>query len=182
MAPSGHRPPAKPFPIPFTQDFDQENVSAPPAYWYDQMGAWEVQNDPSKPGNRLMRQVSPVWPACWGYSCTGPMTYFGPKAFNASGSNGFTISLDVKVRRCHLSLASLRQKPLIDPAVSPCPQLEKDAVFGIGGSTGGKGFAGVLLDSKNSTFTMGGQSGSATFATGKFHKVRLASGLRLRPR
>ena len=35
------------------------------------MGAWEVQADPSKPGNRLMRQVSPVWPACWGYSCTG---------------------------------------------------------------------------------------------------------------
>ena len=63
-----------------------------------------------------------------------------------------------------------------------CSQLEKDAVFGIGGSTGGKGFAGVLLDSKNGTFTMGGQSGSATFATGKFHKVRLASDLRLRLR
>ena len=52
----------------------------------------------------------------------------------------------------------------------------------IGGSTGGKGFAGVLLDSKNGTFTMGGQSGAATFATGKFHKVRLASDLRLRLR
>lgn len=52
---------------------------------------------------------------------TGPMTYFGPKAFNASGAKGFTISLDVK--------------------------LEKDAVFGIGGSTG-KSFMGVLLDSK----------------------------------
>ena len=55
-------PPSTPFPVPFTQDFNQENVSAPPAYWYDQMGAWEVQADPTKPGNKLMRQVSPVWP------------------------------------------------------------------------------------------------------------------------
>ena len=27
-------PPAAPFPLPFTQNFDQENISAPPAYWY----------------------------------------------------------------------------------------------------------------------------------------------------
>ena len=108
------------------------------------MGAWEVQADPSKPGNRLMRQVSPVWPACWGYSCTGaarqtddlllfvfrtfslcilfpsrnvslfclsagPMTYFGPKHFNASGPTGFKISLDV--RACQLPLPS----PLFPP-------------------------------------------------------------------
>jgi len=81
--------------------------------------------------DRLMRQVSPVWPACWGYSCSGPVTYFGPKHFNASGAAGFTISLDVK--------------------------LEKDAIFGIGGSKGGgKGagaLAGVTLDSKNGTCT-----------------------------
>eukprot|EP01047_Picozoa_sp_COSAG01_P066182 COSAG01_NODE_9087_length_2561_cov_3.257920_4_plen_75_part_00 len=70
------------------------------------MGAWEVQADPAKPGNKLMRQVSPVWPACWGYSCTGPTTYFGPKHFNSSGSAGFTIDIDVK--------------------------LEKEATFGIG--------------------------------------------------
>ena len=100
------------------------------------MGAWEVQADPSKPDNHIMRQVSPVWPACWGYSCTGPMTYFGPKAFNASGPKGFTISLDVK--------------------------LEKDAVFGIGGSTGGKGgFVGLRLDSTK----------QAGFTVGQFHKV-----------
>lgn len=72
------------FPLPFTQDFDKETVSSPPAMWYDQMGAWEVQEDASKQGNRLMRQVSPVWPACWGYSCTGPTTYFGPSEFNHS--------------------------------------------------------------------------------------------------
>jgi hypothetical protein len=28
------KPPAAPFPLPFTQNFDQENISAPPAYWY----------------------------------------------------------------------------------------------------------------------------------------------------
>jgi hypothetical protein len=67
-------PPSSPFPLPFRQDFDHENISAPPAYWcelqhltmdplsslpvvlcgrrYDQMGAWEVQADPTKPGAR----------------------------------------------------------------------------------------------------------------------------------
>jgi len=32
--------PKAPFPLPFTQDFDGEVVSSPPALWYDQMGAW----------------------------------------------------------------------------------------------------------------------------------------------
>jgi len=52
-------PPSKPFPVPFTQDFDTESVSAPPAYWYDQMGAWEVQAAPTaaNAANKLMRQV-----------------------------------------------------------------------------------------------------------------------------
>jgi len=86
--------PNTPFPIPFTQDFDLENVSAPPALWYDQMGAWEVQVDPGKTGN-LMRQVSPVWPACWGYSCSGPLTYFGPASFNQS--DGMVVEIDVKL-------------------------------------------------------------------------------------
>jgi len=95
-----------------------------------------------------MRQVSPVWPACWGYSCTGPMTYFGPKKFNASGAQGFKIALDVK--------------------------LEQDAIFGIGGSTGGKNFAGLLLDSKNGTYTIGEETGSAaSFKSGSFHQVEV---------
>ena len=39
--------------------------------------------------------MSPVWPACWGYSCTGPLTYFGPKSFNYSA--GLTASIDIKL-------------------------------------------------------------------------------------
>lgn len=84
-------PPATPFPVPFHQSFDNETVSVAPAYWYDQMGAWEVQESSKGglkcnpkaqppescpggalcpdtgicPGGRLMRQVSAVWPACW---------------------------------------------------------------------------------------------------------------------
>ena len=72
----------------------------------------------------------------------------GPKQFNASGAQGFKIALDVK--------------------------LEGDAVFGIGGSNGGKAFAGVLLDSKNGTFTIGEESGSVTsFKAGSFHRVEV---------
>jgi galactosylceramidase len=31
-------PPSKPFPLPFKQSFDDEAESAPPKYWYDQIG------------------------------------------------------------------------------------------------------------------------------------------------
>jgi len=142
-------PPSAPFPLPFKQDFDGENISAPPAYWYDQMGAWEVQADPNKPGNKIMRQVSPVWPACWGYSCTGPMTYFGPQEFTAAGPKGFTINVQVMI--------------------------EEDATFGIGLSPG---FQGLLLDSKG-TFTIkgdkGGSSGTADFKAGTWHNVTVSN-------
>ena len=77
-------PPSTPFPLPFTQSFDAESVSAPPAYWYDQMGAWEVQAGGEK-GGKVMRQVSPVWPNCWGYSCTGPTFPAGLFSFLSFG-------------------------------------------------------------------------------------------------
>ena len=41
------------------------NESSPPRYWYDQMGAWEIQSEKTGSNNKMMRQVSPVWPACW---------------------------------------------------------------------------------------------------------------------
>jgi hypothetical protein len=112
-----------------------------------------------------MRQVSPVWPACWGYSCTGPVTFFGPKDFNASGAQGFKIALDVK--------------------------LEHDAVFGIGGSTGPvpdvgvQKWYGLLLDSKNGTYKIVYWTGTkkfqrheitgpaASFKPGSFHQVEV---------
>ena len=58
------------------------------------MGAWEIQtaNDTSR-GN-VMRQVVPVWPACWGYSCSGPTTYFGPAQFNDSTKISFDVLLE----------------------------------------------------------------------------------------
>lgn len=76
-------PPPSPFPLPFKQDFDKETLNAPPYMWYDQMGAWQVSPRQGGSGN-VMRQMSIVWPACWGYSCNAATTYFGPEIFNAS--------------------------------------------------------------------------------------------------
>ena len=65
------------------QTFDAEVLHSPPRYWYDQMGAWEVaaatrQGSAQGQGhNQVMRQVTPVWPDCWDYSCAGPTTFFG---------------------------------------------------------------------------------------------------------
>eukprot|EP00039_Didymoeca_costata_P031305 m.34107 g.34107 ORF g.34107 m.34107 type:complete len:723 (+) comp8671_c0_seq2:162-2330(+) len=74
-------PAAKPLQIPYTQDFDNETLYSPPKYWYDQMGAWEIHTAPAGGSGQVMRQMVPVWPACWGYSCTGPTTYFGPSDY-----------------------------------------------------------------------------------------------------
>ena len=41
-----------------------------------------------------MRQVTPVWPACWGYSCSGPTTYFGPSSFTKGTSISFDLNLE----------------------------------------------------------------------------------------
>ena len=138
-----------PFPLPFTQDFDGEAVSAPPALWYDQMGAWEVQKDPSSAGGNLMRQVSPVWPACWGYSCSGPLTYFGPQTFNAS--DNVAVGIDVV--------------------------LEEHGTWSLYGKTSSGTICGVALGT-NSTGSVfcGGNKTTATvvFVVGKVHTVQLA--------
>jgi len=93
-SPSRPSPARRPFPLPYKQSFESETLGSPPRMWYDQMGAWEIQSDPSASvsatkqdsSRQVMRQVVPVWPACWGYSCSGPTTYFGPSEFNASTS------------------------------------------------------------------------------------------------
>jgi hypothetical protein len=87
-------PPAGDFQLPWNQTFDDEKVSAPPAIWYDQMGAFEVQKSTTAGRGNVMRQVVPVWPACWGYSCSGPTTYFGPSSFTSGTSISFDLNLE----------------------------------------------------------------------------------------
>lgn len=102
------------FPLPFKQSFDDEALSSPPAIWYDQMGAWEVHADPyqTESSNHVMRQMVPVWPACWGYSCTGPKTYFGPKELGGGVKLSVSLRLDddatwtVSAGGCSLGLNS----------------------------------------------------------------------------
>jgi len=90
----GQAQPPSPAPLglPYFQDFDDETLSAPPRLWYDQMGSWEIQQSPYNDGRgNVMRQVVPVWPICWGYSCNGPTTFFGPSDLHGD----VNISLDV---------------------------------------------------------------------------------------
>merc|ERR1712080_740040 len=59
-------------------------------------GAWEIQKSPYNDGasrGNVMRQVVPVWPECWGYSCSGPTTYFGPAEFTGD----IQVSMDVRL-------------------------------------------------------------------------------------
>eukprot|EP00928_Gymnodinium_smaydae_P079276 TRINITY_DN63246_c0_g1_i1.p1 TRINITY_DN63246_c0_g1~~TRINITY_DN63246_c0_g1_i1.p1 ORF type:complete len:772 (+),score=156.27 TRINITY_DN63246_c0_g1_i1:85-2400(+) len=89
-------PPEKAFPIPYKQSFDSERLGAPARLWYDQMGAWEIQKSPygdeATRGN-VMRQVVPVFPACWGYMCEPPTTYLAPSSL----SGDLTVAMDVRL-------------------------------------------------------------------------------------
>jgi galactosylceramidase len=148
-------PPKASFPLPFTQPFDDETVSSPPAIWYDQMGAWEVQPKSGvaniKSGDNVMRQVSPVWPACWGYSCSGPLTYFGPSAFNASDSLTMTVDVMIEAMDAKFSL-------------------------GLGQGSKGKMNAGIEIDSSAGAWSLPGttaKGSTSAFTKGKFHTIIL---------
>lgn len=142
-------PSPSPFPLPFVQIFDDESVPSPAKFWYDQMGAWEIAAEEHGSNNQVMRQVSTVWPACWGYSCTGPTSYFGAQEFNASGN--LTAWIDVKLER-------------------------DDAAFTLSVENGGKTIHGVTLDSRNGgsfTIVPDGSKGKANFNVGQWHTVEL---------
>jgi len=131
-------PKATPFPIPFTQSFDDENIYAPPKIWYDQMGAWEIQkspyNDATSRGN-VMRQVVPVWPECWGYSCSGPTTYFGPTEFTGD----LEVSMDVRLEdhaAFTLDFLDAHNKPVKYQTL----QLDTAGIFSLGQTKGHVGF------------------------------------------
>lgn len=144
-------PAATPFPIPFEQSFDDEKSPAPPKIWYDQMGAWEIQASPygdEKSHGNVMRQVVPVWPACWGYSCTGPTTYFGPSEFTGD----LTVSVDVRLE---------------DHAEFIMDFLDK--------SNKAAGFGKLVLDSAGS-FSLGSTSGKLDFAVNNWHQIELHMG------
>lgn len=143
---SATSPKATPFPIPYTQTFDDETVTLPPRIWYDQMGAWEVQKSPyagDQARGNVMRQVVPVWPECWGYSCSGPTTYFGPSEF---GEN-MQISFDVRLEdHAAVSLNFL------------------------GPQNGATKYNKLSLDSAGN-FTIGNTTGQISFATNQWHTV-----------
>jgi hypothetical protein len=140
-------PEATQFPIPFSQSFDDENIYSPPRIWYDQMGAWEIQESSDSARGKVMRQVVPVWPECWGYSCAGPTTYFGPSEFTGE----LEVSMDV--------------------------QLEDHAVFTLDFLNKGNHnmkYHTMNLDSAG-TFTLGPSTGNVDFAAKKWHSISVSN-------
>jgi len=104
----GNHTPSSPsaFPVPYLEDFESSALYSPPKYFYDQMGAWEIQQSTTASKGKIMRQVVPIWPVCWGYSCSGPTTYFGDNSFGA-----VTIIMDVLMEdECQIMMADLSGK------------------------------------------------------------------------
>jgi galactosylceramidase len=119
-------PAPAPLPIPYLQNFDAETIYSPPALWYDQMGAWEVHASGDSSHGNVMRQMVPVWPACWGYSCNGPTTYFGPSTLNVSLNISFAFLAEEDVA---LSLS-------LDGAGGPTLTLSTNGTWTFGSSSG----------------------------------------------
>merc|ERR1712070_146483 len=93
----------------------------------------------------VMRQVVPVWPACWGYSCTGPTSYFGPSELQGD----LTVSMDVRLE---------------DDAVFTLDFLNKD--------NKNAGYSKLDLDSKG-TFSFGGTKGNVDFGINQWHTIEI---------
>jgi len=141
-------PAPAPFELPYAQNFDDETESAPPRLWYDQMGSWEIQDSPYNDGRgKVMRQVVPVWPICWGYSCNGPTTFFGPSDLHGD----VTISMDVRLEQA------------ADFSVAPQGRGEYE-------------FHGFHVDPRSGwKFGMNGElgRGQADFEVGRWHSITL---------
>ena len=126
------------------------------------MGAWEVQPSPGAPGNKIMRQVVPVWPQCWGYSCTGPTTYWGPQHGSVLGP-GVQVTVDVMLEAAAVyKIASLYGRG--------------DADGEADGDASGDGSLWELALSTNGTWAFGGAHGSVAFSVGKWAKLAVQSG------
>ena len=144
--------------LPYLQTFEDETEHAPPRLWYDIFGAWEVHDSGDPARGKVMRQMTPIWPAGWhGPPHHGPTTYFGPgdprdTIVKPGVRVSFGIWLDADAE---LSLT------VGEPA-------------GKGNPNPGKNLA-LSIDSLSGNWTCGDSAGTgARFAAGAWHNVSLS--------
>lgn len=83
------------FPLPYFEDFENSTIYQPGKYFYDQMGAWEIDQSKSVNHGKVLRQVVPTFPVVWGYSSATPTTKFGPNMLLTNTTKGYNVSLDI---------------------------------------------------------------------------------------
>jgi galactosylceramidase len=66
-------PPAKPFPFPYTEDFEKSPAGSTPRYFSDQKGTFEVAAVPGR--GKCLKQIVPVPGHPWVYMKTAPKPY-----------------------------------------------------------------------------------------------------------
>ncbi len=84
-------PPSRPFPFPYTEDFDQYQVGDTPRYFSDQKGTFEVAARPE--GGLCLAQITPREGILWyGNKLLKPHSLFGDKRWQ-----DYTIAAQVKI-------------------------------------------------------------------------------------
>ena len=81
------------FPLPLFDDMQSHNVSQEAAFFADQIGAFEIHEDASKPGNKVLKQMVPQLPIGWSdHGSNGPMTLIGMREWQ-----DISISVDFRL-------------------------------------------------------------------------------------
>ena len=66
------------FPLPYADNFNKYPESQKAAYFYDQIGTFEIHTDAAAPANKLMRQMVPQLLIGWSDKGSfGPVTVIG---------------------------------------------------------------------------------------------------------
>ena len=151
-------PPARPMRLPYLQSFENETEHAPPRFWYDQQGAWEVHDSGDPEHGKVMKQMATVWPVGWhGPPHAGPTTYFGPgDPQNTIVKPGIKLSFSIKLEEdAQISLV------VGEPAGKGNPNPQKNLQLSI--------------DSASGNWTCGDAAGNgARFAKSLWHNITLS--------
>ena len=78
------QPPARaPFPLPYHDDFNSYNISAPPKYLTDQTGSFEVVASANATHDRVLRQMTPQRTVAWCGDADLTFTLLGDHSWSA---------------------------------------------------------------------------------------------------
>ena len=95
-------PPSNPFPLPYTDNFDQHRTSSEAPYFSDQAGSFEIIDTGSSRG-KTMRQMVTIHPLSWCLEALLPYTVIG----NYTWKQPLNVSVDIMIEEVGTAMLGL---------------------------------------------------------------------------